>query len=209
MKVKSPFYIVQDFLSPLACERIVDTLDFISPDFDVNTKETLKSIKRNDACEGLIFERLEGLIPLLHQHYVGFDYKGTEVMTFEWYPPGSVNEVHCENSTFTKAKKWLRNRDRDLSMVLFLSDYQETIPFDNDFEVKGGKLEFPQHNFGFNPQRGTLIVFPSSPHFINATARIEIGELHQVRFHVAGTLPYLYDPTQFPGDFTSWFTHLN
>ena len=130
------------------------------------------------------------------------------MMDFEWYPPGASKDVHCENSSFTKAKKWLRHRDRDLSFVLFLSSWQPTVPFDGDFECKGGKLEFPQHNFGFNPERGTLIVFPSSPHFINATAMVEAGELHQVRFHMAGMLPYMYDPSDFPGDYMSWFKHL-
>ena len=58
--IKSPFYVVRNFLSPLACEQIVDRLDFLTPDIDASTGQVLSSFKRHDGCESLIFERAEG-----------------------------------------------------------------------------------------------------------------------------------------------------
>ena len=201
---KSPFLVYENFVSPLLCEQIVDNVDVIVPDTDVNGNP-VKMIRHDEESEMIIYERLQPLLPLFESHYQGFIHRGTEIMSFEWYPEGTTAaHPHCESSDYLR-KKWLRTRDRDLTAVLFLCDYQEQIPFDNDFEVYGGKLEFPQYNFGFNPQRGTLIVFPSCPHFINATATINAGDLFQVRFHLASKTPYIYQPHDFPGDYTSWF----
>jgi hypothetical protein len=134
-------------------------------------------------------------------------YKGTERMQFEWYPEGCTSEFVCENSEFLR-QKWLRTKARDFTCILFLSDYQEKIPFEQEFEVYGGKLEFVQHKFGFNPKRGTLIVFPSDPHFINITTPILAGDLFQVRIQIAAKSPYLYNPQDFPGNYTTWFKGL-
>jgi hypothetical protein len=201
---KSPFLVYENFISPLLCEQLVDNVDVIIPDLDVNGKPT-KMIRHDEESETLIYERMQPVYPRLESYYVGFKHRGTERMSFEWYPEGmQAAHPHCESSDYLR-KKWLRTRDRDLTGVLFLCDYQEQVPFDTDFEVYGGKLEFPQHNFGFNPQRGTLVIFPSDPHFINGTASINAGDLFQVRIHFASKMPYLYQPSQFLGDYTSWF----
>ena len=91
---------------------------------------------------------------------------------------------------------------------MFLSDYSENYPFDSDYEVYGGKLEFPQHDFGFNPERGTLIMYPSGPHFINAFSEVLAGDLFAARFHFGTHMPFLYNPEEFPGDYTNWFSDL-
>lgn len=201
-KIHSPFHIIQDFISPMMCEDIVYELNFTVPDVDLDHKPQ-KTIRSNDKAEDLIFDRIQKIIPDLEERYK-IKYEGTERIIFEWYSEGCVGEpVHCENSEFLRSK-WLRIKNRDLSAILFMSDFQETIPFDQDFEVYGGKLEFAQHAFGFNPERGTLIVFPSSPHFINATNQILAGDLYQARFHIAASVPFLYQPVDFPGDFASW-----
>jgi hypothetical protein len=98
----------------------------------------------------------------------------------------------------------VRVRDRDLTAVIFLTDHQDKPPFDPEFEVSGGKLEFPQHGFGFNPERGTMVVFPADPHFLHRTAPVKAGELFQIRLHIATKEPFLYQPDDFPGDFRSW-----
>lgn len=204
--VKSPFYVEQEFLSPLLCEQIADDLNFIYPDKDQNDKP-IKSFKSHERSEEVIFQHLRRHIPKMEAHY-GFEYRGTTTMSFEWYPQGCQGESpRCENSEYIN-KQWARTRDRDITGVLFLCDYQDHVPFDNDFEVYGGKIEFPQHQFGFNPQRGTLIFFPSGAHFLNCATPIQVGDLFQVRFHIAATVPYMYNPTDFPGDYTSWFEEI-
>lgn len=204
---KSPFYVVQDFISPLMCEDIVDTCDFNVPDTDKEGDE-IKTVKTCEPAEAIIYDRIQRLLPELQKYY-DFVYKGTERMSFEWFPPGSQGKFQCENSDHLRGK-WLRTRNRDFTGILFLTDYQEKVPFEQEFEAYGGKLEFVQHQFGFSPVRGTLVVFPSDPHFINITSNVIIGDLYQVRIQMAARQPYLYDPRMFQGNYTTWFeSYLN
>ena len=187
-KILSPFFIKKEFISPLICEEIISKLS------------------DSESSEKLIHERFKKLIPKIESHYETAIMSLTQI-SFEHFGTNSPGvEPHSENSSFLKKEgKWLRTSSRDFSAVLFMSDYQNNIPFDNDYEVYGGKLEFPQHEFGFNPQRGTLIIFPSDPHFINLTTAVKAGELYQARFHAVCKVPFLYNPENFPGDYTKWF----
>lgn len=199
---KSPFYVVQDFISPMMCEDIVDVLEYNTPDVDKDDHPVLTT-KTNEVAEQVIYERFLQLIPKLEEYY-GLGYKGMERIQFEWFPQGSEGEMHAENANFLRGK-WLRTKQRDLTAILFLCDYQEQDEFEQEFEVYGGKLEFPQHKFSFNPQRGTLVVFPSDPHFINITSGVFIGDLFQARIQLAAQTPYIYQPQAFPGNYTMWF----
>lgn len=192
-------------MSPKICEQIVDSLGFYSPDVDGNGN-SLKMYRYKEDTEITVFEHLQPLIPKIMEYYGTEGYQGTETIQFEYFAEGIKPEPVCENSDFTKRqKKWVRTKNRDISAILFLYDYNDEPPFDSDYECYGGKLEFPQHGFGFNPQRGTLIVYPSVPHFINATSMIQYGEMVQARIHIATQLPYLYNPQNFPGNYKTWF----
>jgi hypothetical protein len=199
---KSPFFVVKEFISPLMCEELIDMCEFTIPNADKEEHE-LKTIRTCESAESVIYERLLQLVPTL-QTYYGFDYKGTERVIFEWFPPESQNEFQCENSSFLRGK-WLRTKQRDFTGILFLTDYQEKTPFENTFEAYGGKLEFVQHQFSFQPQRGTLVMFPSDPHFINITSKVFAGDLFQARIQIAAQTPYLYQPQQFEGNYATWF----
>ncbi len=202
MEVKSPFLIIQDFVSPLLCEQIIDDLEAYEPDVDVHGKP-VKAIRSNEQYEAILFEKLQTVIPTIEMHY-GITYKGTESINFEWIPQEAHGDPICENSSYLR-KQWLRTRERDLSAMLFLCDYQDKVPFDSDYEIYGGKFEFPQHSFGFNAQRGTLVVYPSDPHFINVNAPVTYGDLFQVRMQITATAPFIYNPKDFPGDYRTWF----
>ncbi len=205
MVPKSPFIVYQEFLSPLMCEEIIDLMDVTLPDVDKNNKPQ-PSLRHNNKGEEIIFERFKRLFKGVEKYY-NVEYRGTEKMLFEWYPQGSTGKLACDSSEYM-SKKWVRTKDRDVTSVLFLSDYSEAAAFDSLYEVYGGKLEFPNHNFGFNPERGTLIMFPSSPHFLNAVAPVRVGDSFQVRIHMATRRPFLYQPGDFPGNFLSWFPKL-
>lgn len=202
MNLKSPFYIVEEFISPLLCEEIIDICGFTVPDSDKDGND-VKTMKSSERAEAIIYERLLSLLPELQEYYQ-FKYKGTEPIMFEWYPEDTKGDMSAENSNFLR-KKWLRTRQRDITGILFLCDYNDTPTLEQDYEVYGGKLEFPQHSFGFNPQRGTLIIFPSDPHFINCTSQVFAGELFQSRIQIAAQEPFLYNPQDFPGNYTTWF----
>lgn len=200
--MKSPFYVVEDFVSPLMCEDLVDIANFTVPDVDPDGRP-LVTIRTHDNIQQALYERFYSLIPSLEQYY-GFTYKGMEQINVEWLPEGSTLSPHAENSSYVRSK-WLRTKHRDFTGVLFMSDYQKSPSFDDEFEVYGGKLEFPQHQFGFNPTRGTLIVFPSDPHFINLSSTVMAGNLYQARFQIASEPLFLYDSTQYKGNFKTWF----
>jgi len=203
---KSPFYVVQNFISPKQAEIIVDDLSYYEPDVDTEGNPILMK-RHHEKSEEFIFDKFMTLIPTLEQYY-GFKKRGTEHISFEYRAAGVTPEPVCDNSKWIN-KKWTRTKDRDFSAVLFLSDFQPNVPFDSDYEVFGGKLEFLQHKFGFNPERGTLVVYPSTPHFINAFAEILAGDLFIAKFHVATQMPFIYQPDQFPGNYLSWFSDIN
>lgn len=200
---KSPFKVYQEFLSPLQCENIVDSLNINYPDFDENGNVIPWLNLHNDNAELIIFNKMKALIPEIEE-YFKVQYMASKEMLFEWYPAGAEGGFICENSEYINGT-WTRLKSNDLSCMLFLMDYHDKEDFVGDWECYGGKMEFPQHQFGFNPQRGTLIIYPSGPHFLNKTTQILAGDLVQVRWHIATKSPYMYDPLQFPGDFRSWF----
>lgn len=202
---KSPFKIYRQFISPKLCDTFIDRINFFHPDVD-STGNPVKMFKFDEEIQETIYTRLMFIVPELEQYY-DCKYQGTEEILTEWFDVGTIGKPQCENSHFLK-NKWIRSRTRDLSAILFMCDYQNAPNFDSDYEVYGGKLEFPQHKFSFNPERGTLIVYPSDPHFINATSLVQAGELYQARIHIATKTPYLYDPSKFPGDFQTWFSGL-
>lgn len=203
---KTPFVVVQNFISPKQCELIVDELDYYEPDKDPEGKP-LKMMRHNEDGEKIVYNKFQSLIPSLEKYY-GFEHRGTEHMSFEFTAAGVEPEAVCDNAKWVN-KKWVKTKDRDFSAVLFLSDYQDNIPFDGEYEVFGGKLEFLQHKFGFNPERGTLIVYPSGPHFINAFSEVLAGDLFTARFFIAAQVPYLYQPAEFPGNYLSWFGNID
>jgi len=202
---KSPFHITRNFMSPKQCEHIVDALGFYSPDEETDGTP-LKMMRAHPPSQDIVYDKFKALIPTLEQYY-NVAHRGTENISFEFISEGVTPEPICDSSKWIK-KKWTRTKDRDLSIVLFLSDYQESANFDSDYEVYGGKLEFLQHSFGFNPERGTLIVYPSGPHFINANSSIFAGDLFLAKFHMACREPFLYQPGEFPGDYKSWFANM-
>jgi len=203
MNKNSPFYIIQDFISPMMAEDIIDSLKFTAPDLDKDGNP-LKSFFFDSDMDDVIFERVKPLISELEEHY-GIEYVGTEPMTYEFSPQGFNNEeVHAENSLHLRGK-WLRTKSRDLTGIIFLNNYNDKPPFEDDFEVYGGKLQFPQHKFSLNPERGTLVIFPSDPHFLNGITKVQIGDSVMIRFHITAKTPFLYDHANFEGDYTTWF----
>ena len=200
---KSPFYIVKYFISPLMCEDIIFRLNHTFPDEDKDGNP-LKTVRLNPLTEIRILPKLEEILPALESYY-NFETYGIQSFDFEWYVEGFKPEnAKCKNFTY-RGNKWIRCSDIDFTGIIFLNDHNDTIPFDSDFEVCGGKLEFFTHQFGFNPNRGQLVFFPECPNFVNTTGPIQAGELTQIRFHIVPKVPYTYNIHNFPGNYKIWF----
>ena len=205
---KSPFLVFQHFIEPTNCDQFAKTVR-VEP--LVNDDNTIQATERfHSETENELFELFKPLIPEIESHFNGFKYRGTEHLVFQQFPVSNgdhAEEPHCENAVF-KRKKWVKVKDRDLTGILWLKDYQESPPFDIDTQVLGGKLEFPVYNFSFQAQRGTLVIYPSSERFISLTTSILVGELQCVRFHMCAEGIWIYNPDDYPGDFRTWFSDI-
>lgn len=205
--MKSPFKVYQNFLANEACDRIAKAIR-VTPTIDANGIP-MPMERHETTAEKEIFDTFKPIIPDLESHYTGFKYRGTEHLLFQQFPANGkqAEKPHCENAVF-KRKKWIRVKDRDLTGILWLKDYQETPPFNIDTHVLGGKLEFPVYNFSFQAQKGTLVIYPASERFICLTSTVLVGELQCVKIHICGEGIWLYDPLQYPGDFRTWFAEI-
>lgn len=209
MTSKSPFLVFQDLFSAEECKALADLVR-VEP--LVNDQGVPQASGRfHTEAESTVFEKIHPLVPEMEKHYPKFKYRGTEKMVFQQFPVTNGNiaeQPHCESAVF-KRKKWLRINDRALTGLLWLKDFQDAPPFDLQTQVLGGKLEFPTYNFGFQPQRGTLVIYPACERFISLTSPILVGELQCVRIHICAEHGlWLYDPRDFPGDFRTWFSSI-
>lgn len=203
--MKNPFLVFKEFISPLQCEEIIIGNNNIYPNYDKHGK-VQPVITGNSLAEVRLYPQIvEEVIPVIESHY-DVDVKGIKPFSVEWYAAGYDGTKHqrCENSVYLNGK-WTRSNSNDFTGVIFLNDYRDTSPFDSDYEVYGGKLEFLTHDFGFNPERGTLIIYPGSPNFINTTSTVYAGSLTQIRFHVATHELFVYDQSKFSGSYKTWF----
>jgi hypothetical protein len=202
MTSKSPFLVYQDFISPLTCEEIISKVSIREP--VLNKDGYPEKLERFHAdCEKTIFERFKPLVPEIEQHY-NFKYRGTESLLFQYFPTSNdlAEKPGCANSQFLR-KKWVKVKDRDLTGILWLKDFNDTVPIDLRHEVYGGKLEFPQYGFSLQPQRGTLVLYPAYPNFITAISQVLVGDLYCVRFNVSAE-NWLYQAADFPGTWQEW-----
>lgn len=205
-KIKSPFLVFQEFLSDDECDRLAKQVR-VDPTLDQNGVPQPMQRFYPDADAELI-AKLKPLIPSLEKHY-GLKYKGTERPVFQQFPANSkqAEPPHCESSVY-KRKKWVKIKDRDLTGILWLKNFQSQPPFNLKNDVLGGKLEFPVYQFGFQAQKGTLVIYPAGERFISLTTPVLVGELQCVRFHIAAEGIWLYKPDDFEGDYRTWFSHI-
>lgn len=207
----SPFHIIEEFISPANCEKIIAEYGIVQPSLS-DKGEPLKN-ERIIADVELISLLQTGILENggdIQARYKGL-IKGMDKPHFQQYfeDPKNPCELHrCENSKMSR-KKWVKVKDVDVVCYLWLKDYGSGVPLDPRHEVYGGKLEFPGYNFSLVPQRGTLVMFPAGPHFITAISPVLVGALEQIKFSLKlqtnGDGLWLYQPDNFPGTYVDWF----
>ena len=202
--VRSPFFIIDEAISPMQCEQIADSAEFLY--LDVNkSSQPIMTTKHTELAHALVSQVLASHRTEIEEHYQ-LAITNTEPTRVQWADE-TVNPVAvCDNSTRIK-DKWLRVHNRDLTALVFLSDYNDKVPFDGEFEVYGGKLEFPSHNFGFNPVRGTMVIYPCDPHFTHVFSKIGMGELFITKTFIQLDPMLIYSPKNFPGSWQQWLEH--
>ena len=203
--IHSPFHVVENFISPLQCEHLVQQLGLKAP----NTNEfgQAKHERLLPPLEaGPLLGELDALSPLLEKRYGG-SLAATPNLLFQqyWENPKLPAEPHWAEGWDFKRKKWNKIKDINLVGFIWLKDYHDAVPLDPRFEVYGGKLEFPAYNFSLVPVRGTLIMYPATPHFVTAMSHVMLGSLEQIKvtMKLSG---FDYSPAKFPGSYQEWFT---
>lgn len=210
-KTHSPFHVVENFISPANCEKVIAEYGISVPSLaeDGRPLKNERLIK-DPGLSRLIQEAILDAGQDIQDRYNGV-IKGMEVPHFQQYfeNPKYPSEPHgCENSVL-KRKVWQKVKDIDLVGYIWLKDYGNGVPLDPRIEVYGGKLEFPLYNFSLVPQRGTMVLFPAGPHFITAVSPILVGSLEVIKFTIKLLSKeeglWLYQPDNFPGKYTEWF----
>ena len=210
MTIKSPFHIIEDFISPSACEKIIEQYGLIVPSCDENDaplkyEKKILDAELSDILNGGIFDNKNKI----ESRYSSNIEKIASASFLQYFEnPEKPCELHgCESAKYLR-KKWVKVKDIDLVGYLWLKDFNSSVPLDPRYETYGGKLEFPAYDFSLVPQRGTLVLFPAGPHFITAISPILIGSLEQIKITLKFNQEefWAYDPSKFPGSYSQWFS---
>jgi hypothetical protein len=205
----SPFHVIENFVSPLQCEQLIEELALRVP----NRNESGAPLKYErlvlGQSAGALLSELSAIAPLIEARY-GAEIFGEPQLVLQQYfeNPKVPAEPHGAEGWRFLRKKWTKTKDIDLVGFIWLKDYHASVPLDPRFEVYGGKLEFPTYNFSLTPVRGTLVVFPATPHFVHAMSHVMLGSLEQIKVTMSlrnGGLPWVYNPVSFPGSYQEWF----
>lgn len=202
---ETPFLVERNFLSPLICEQIIGDLriDSMFPSFgqDGKPKSTILHSRLNTQR---ILSVFEPTVDDLEKKY-DTEYMGTHNLMFEWYPTNYVSsKIKSDGYVQKRDEGWVRYNLIDFTGILWLNDHNDKPDFDENFEVRGGQLEFPMFDINFKPERGTLIIFPTAPNFAHTVAPIQIGSLTQVRFQIRAEVPYEFNKENFEMNPDNW-----
>lgn len=208
--IHSPFHVIEGFASPLRCEQLARQLGLSEPDQTPDGKPLKHERIVPSDLIGDLASDFSAISPILEQRYKA-QISGEPGFVFQQFPenPKVPAEQHTAEGWRYLRKKWTKVKDIDLVGFLWLKDYHNSVPLDPRYEVYGGKLEFPGYNFSLTPVRGTLVLFPATPHFIHAISHVMLGSLEQIKITTRlrhDGLPWIYDPRAFPGTFQEWFT---
>lgn len=180
---------------------------------DTITKYKAKGIKTehilSKGFDDVIFKTLEAKIKDINAHYntkiQSISQPTYSLFNSEKKPDSGYGCDSCkyENNTWMKYRKW------DFTCFLFLSQCRNVGTNFDEYSFYGGKIDFPQHKFGFEAELGTLVIVPSIPNFVYKINPAVAGDFVLCKIHLHSTDMFVYDPTEFPGDYISWFETLD
>lgn len=208
--IRSPFYIQEDFISPLRCEQLIEKFALKVPDRNAEGAPLKHHrVIPSDSC-GDVRSELAAITPIIEQRYDGV-FSAEPMLQFQQYfeNPKVPAEPHMVDGFTYQRKKWTKMKNINLVGIVWLKSYHSSVPLDPRYETYGGKLEFPSYNFSLTPVRGTLVVFPATEHFVNATSHVLLGSLEQIKITIPlqqeDGSPWRYIPANYPGSFQEWF----
>lgn len=200
---RSPFILVEDFIPFNECEEIVLNLKHSIPNRD-SKNNPVKTFKTNQLAELRLMERVDNFLDNAETYY-GFQAVNLSPFNFEWMPEGYLGEPPKPDDGIFFNGKWTKSKDIDFTLLIFLSSTKDVSISDTLMESFGGKLEFFNHNLTITPKAGTILMFPSNEHFLNTFTEVSLGNLNCIRCYITAKEPYKYSPSDFPGDYRTWF----
>lgn len=204
--IKSPFLIIKNFMSPMECEQLLDSIDISIPNYD-HEDNPIKTVLNLPLFRQRVWNRLQSYFDIIENYY-NVEIESISEVDLEWYPEGCVEESpRCENSFFN-GKKWIIKNDYDFTVIVFLKDHNDSQDFDDAFECYGGQLEFSNHAFSINPIRGTAVIFPGNQYFINRTRSPKYGDAFRLRTNIICFDRFDYDKDSYKGNYSIWFKDL-
>ena len=210
--IRSPFFVIEDAISPAKCDLIVNQLGIRVPSRDEKGKPLkYERLIVDSELVSYLQAPLQDTVGQLEDRFQG-EIRNFETPVFQQYfenPSQPAEPMGCENAKYLR-RKWMRVKNVDLVGYLWLKDFNSGVPLDPRFEVYGGKLEFPAYDCSLLPARGTMVLFPAGPHFITAVSPVLVGSLEvikvTIKIHTSDGADWQYDPTLFPGTFAEWFS---
>lgn len=172
------FLVIENGLNPQACARVVHECQGLER-YPQHAAATGGTDMRRDApgvrtSETVDIYRLSvdvvGVVRHVYQQYVA-PYFRADIEWFERpevlrYGPGGEYKPHADADHFVaEERRWQRVADRDLSVLLYLSDQYE-----------GGEIAFPNFGFQFKPKAGVLVAFPSDARYLHTARPVTHGE---------------------------------
>lgn len=177
MKKPSPFFIIEEFISPLQCENIRN-LNFVK-NSKIPHVQTIKDGQK------LIINSLLDYKDEIEKRFNGVinsDIKSL-FLQFPENPAIPCQSVQIDSWQLIR-RKWTKIKNIDLIGLIPLKTYNSEVPIDVGFETYGSKIEFPNFNFGILPERGSLILFPSAPNFNYAISHNLLGGIEFIKIHI-------------------------
>lgn len=206
MQSKSPFFIIEEFISPLQCEKLVSSLALKKPSrLENGDPIAYERYLPNDSESTRILESLAD-----HQEVIN-SYYATSVASYSikfqqfWEnTKAPAQEISLPGWKYSR-KKWTKVANVDFVGIVWLKDYNDSVPLDPRYETYGGKLEFPSFDFSFVPTRGTMTIFPATPNFAYAISHVLFGSMEQLVVGVSANKEFVYKSDNFPGSYREWF----
>ena len=177
MSKPSPFFVIEDFISPLQCEKIRNS-KYVQ-------KSNLPHVQTIRDGQKLIVNSVLDYKQEIETRFGGVmndDIKSL-FLQFPENPTVPCQAVQIDSWQFIR-RKWTKVKNIDLIGLIPLKTYNSDVPIDVEFETYGSKIEFPNFNFGILPERGSLILFPSAPNFAYAISHNLLGGIEFIKVHI-------------------------
>jgi len=205
MNKKSPFLVIPEFLPPMACERILDDLPIGRMRPLTGQDGTPREMVFHNQLNTLrIMQVFDPVVDNLEAHYET-TYLGTHKLMFEWYPRKyNHKKLVVDSHLYDKKEGWKLSNRIDFTGILWLTTYNDQGDFEPSFETYGGNLNFPNFDINFKPQRGTMVIFPSTPNFVYCVGPVHEGNLVQVHLQIRSEGGFQFRPEDYETDPTKW-----